>query len=135
MNWRKIYTLATPNERGEVAGMIIERMEARQYQLLQARADSIQLSQGLPLDQRRQLLSWAHFIGMRPTMTKATRALYRGLFVFILGTLSAAIGTIALAAMPAIAAPLICAYAVTWLVLILVKPYTKWKWMLSGPIR
>jgi hypothetical protein len=129
MNWRKIYTLATPLERCEVAGMIIERMEARQYQLLQYRADTLQLSQGLPLDQRRQLLSWAHFIGMRPTMTKAARALHRILFLFILATLSCAMFAIVTTIHPTIGAPLLLSYTMLFLLIILIKPFDRWRWI------
>ena len=123
MNWRQLYTICTPEERGEITTLILERIEARRDQVLQARIESLKLSKGRTLPERRELLGWAHFIGMRPSMSRRTRTLYRSLFLFILGTVSFTIGMIAPAVHPSVGAPLVFVYAVFLLLILLIKPF------------
>lgn len=129
MNWTQLYTAFTPEERDQVTQLILERIELRREQILNERIESLKSAKGRTLRERHELLHWAHFVGMRPSMSRATRTFYRSLFALILGTMSLTIWLIALTVHPSFGAPLVLLYALFLLLILIIKPYKPQKWI------
>jgi hypothetical protein len=130
MNLKQLYTLCTPRERVDFIQAILMRMEHLRDLILQQRIQSLRQARGRTIHERRALLHWAHFIGMRPTMSRSVRRFYRALFIFILGTISTTVGLIAIVVPEITALFIIAGYNLVVLLLLLVKPYDQWRRMI-----
>lgn len=111
MEWKKLYTTATPAEREELLILMLQTIEARQQRLILARGRLVR-------NRRRAII--AHFIGDRRLAPRPTPIL-QFMFMFILSTLSIATWLIAAHIQPAYGAPLIFSYLLL-IATLLIKP-------------
>jgi len=112
MNWRQLYTASTEEERLELLFEMHRRIEARPKPIVLA---------GGRLRRERRRERIAHFIRDRRGRY-ASRALLRTLFLFTLGTVSFGVWLVALHVPREIAAPLVFAYDVMLIALLLIDP-------------
>lgn len=115
MNWKQLYTTATPAEREEILILMLQTIEAREQRLILAR--------GRLLRERRRAAR-LHFVRDRrvPPVTRATRNLLRTLTMFILSTISITVFLISARIEPRYGAPLLFGYDLLLIALLLIKP-------------
>jgi len=118
MNWKQLYTTATPQEREEILLTMFRTIAARQQRLILAR--------GRLLRERRRAAR-LHFIHDRrtPLAQRFTLGLLRSMIVFIAVTLSVATWLIAAHIPPMYGAPLLFGYDLLLLAILLFKPYRR----------
>lgn len=117
MNWKQLYTAATPAEREELLILMLQHIEARQQKIILAR--------GRLLRERRRK-SIAHILGDRRLAPRSIPIAQIG-FIFILSTLSIATWLIAVHIQPMYGAPLIFGYNLLLITILLIKPYQRQK--------
>lgn len=115
MNWRQLYTACGPKQRLELLLEMLRRIEARPAPIVLA---------GGRLRRERRQAYVAHFIHDRRGRY-LTRAVLRLLFLFTLGTVSLSLWLVALRPQgvpPSVGAPLVFAYDLLLIVLLLINP-------------
>lgn len=114
MEWKNLYTTATPAEREEILIAMLQAIEARQQRLILARGRLVR-------NRRRAII--AHFIGDRRLAPRPTRSrVIQFTFIFILTTLSLTTWLIAAHIQPMYGAPLLFGYDLLLIALLLIKP-------------
>lgn len=112
MNWQQLYTASTPEERLELLLDMLHVVETRSSPIVFA---------GGRLRRERRRESAAHYIRDRRGRYP-TRALIRTLYMLMLGVVSLSVWLVALNIPREIAAPLVLAYAVMLVALLLINP-------------
>lgn len=114
MNWKQLYEATTPAQRQEIAWLLLHRIHARQSSTQRTK----------PIDYFLTIYPKGyHFIGGHHR--KDLLALYRGMFMFILATVSLAAWLVALQVRPGYGAPLLFAWSMLLLTVLLIKPYKR----------
>jgi hypothetical protein len=117
MPWKQLYTSNTPDDRIEIALHMLRVVTTRRRRRLLV---------GLRLVRERRG-GWRrfHYIHNRRAPGRAARRLSRILFMFILATLSLATWLVALHIHPRHGAPMLFAWSMLLLTVLLVKPYRR----------
>ena len=120
MNWKQLYTAATPAEREEILIAMLQTIETRQQRLILARGRLLR-------ERRRETI--AHFIGDRRLQSTNRR---RKVF-WTAGLICAAIVTWSVAAFEALHAQpiygalLVIGFDLYLATVLLIKPYLRWQ--------
>lgn len=116
MNWNQINTSTTPEERLEIALLILRTIEERQQRLI--------LSRGRLVREKRGNFPGAHFLNDRRRLRRPTlRVITLASFAFMLLTVSAATWAFVLYAPAQLAALAMTMHITMLLLIITVKPY------------
>jgi hypothetical protein len=117
MPWKQLYTATTPDDRIEMALHMLQVVTTRRRRRLLV---------GLHLVRdRRAGRQRSHYIHNRRMPARAARRLYRVLFMFILATVSLATWLVALHIHPRHGAPMLFAWSMLLLTVLLIKPYRR----------
>jgi hypothetical protein len=118
MNWKQLYTSATPAERCEAADLLLQAIEYRQHKWV--------FSKGRLLRERRRA-QIAHFINDRRRPISWARVTYLAAFGTILWTLNLTLVMVVPRIELSIALPLVALYELGLLILLYFKPQRRLK--------